>query len=145
MTAPSAAERIAADRAAAQRKGRRGSDLPERPKSAALGALRRLVPYLLPYRGQIALAAVALVVAAGTVLALGQGVRALVDRGFGAGDAALLDRALLVLIGVTALLTVASFGRFFLVSWIGERVIADLRRDVYDRVIRLSPGFFETA
>ena len=79
------------------------------------------------------------------MLALGQGVRALVDRGFGAGDAALLDRALLVLIGVTALLTVASFGRFFLVSWIGERVIADLRRDVYDRVIRLSPGFFETA
>ncbi|NBB84123.1 MAG: ATP-binding cassette domain-containing protein [Alphaproteobacteria bacterium] len=145
MTSTSPADRVAADRAAAASKGRRKSDLPDRPKSGELGALRRLGPYLAPYKLQILGAAVALVVAAGTVLALGQGVRTLVDRGFGAGDAALLDRALLILIGVTVLLTVASFGRFFLVSWIGERVIADLRRDVYDRVIRLSPGFFETA
>ncbi len=87
---------------------------------------------------------VALVVAAGTVLGLGQGMRVLVDRGFAAGDAALLDQALLVLLGVIVLMAASTFGRFYLVSWIGERVVADLRCAVYQHVLSLSPGFFET-
>ncbi|MBV5331790.1 ABC transporter, partial [bacterium] len=89
-------------------------------------------------------AGLALTVAAGTVLGLGQGMRVLVDAGFSAGDAAVLDRALLVLLGVIALMAGATYGRFFLVSWIGERVVADIRRAVYDHVLRLSPGYFET-
>ncbi|MEQ8965833.1 MAG: ABC transporter transmembrane domain-containing protein [Azospirillaceae bacterium] len=105
----------------------------------------RLAPYLVRYKARIAAAAVALVVAAGTVLALGVGVRALVDRGFGEGDAALLDRSLLALTAVTVLLSASSFARFYLVTWIGERVIADLRKDVYARAVALSPGFYETA
>lgn len=88
---------------------------------------------------------VALIVAAGTVLGLGQGLRVLVDQGFAAGDSGLLDRALLVLLGVIALMAGATYGRFFLVSWVGERVVADLRRAVFDHVLTLSPAFFETA
>ncbi|MGQ9369915.1 ABC transporter transmembrane domain-containing protein [Azospirillum sp. ST 5-10] len=114
------------------------------PPSRSLRPLRRLLPFLLPYRWRIAGAALALTVAAATVLGLGQGMRVLVDQGFAEGDAALLDRALLVLLGVIALLAGSTYGRFYLVSWIGERVVADLRRAVYDHVLRLSPGFFET-
>ena len=118
------------------------------PSAAArrrsLSPLRRLFPFLWPYRLQIFGAALALTVAAGTVLGLGQGMRVLVDQGFVAGDSALLDRALLVLLAVIVLMAASTFGRFFLVSWIGERVVADIRRAVYDHVVKLSPGFFET-
>ncbi len=109
-----------------------------------LSPLRRLFPFLWPYRLQILGAMLALTVAAGTVLGLGQGMRVLVDQGFVAGDSALLDRALLVLLVVIVLMAASTFGRFYLVSWIGERVVADIRRAVYNHVVKLSPGFFET-
>ncbi|MCM8734422.1 ABC transporter transmembrane domain-containing protein [Azospirillum sp. A1-3] len=109
-----------------------------------LGPLRRLVPFLLPYKWRILGAMLALTVAAGTVLGLGQGMRVLIDQGFSGGDTSLLDRALLVLLGVIALMAASTYGRFYLVSWIGERVVADIRRAVYDHVLTLSPGFFET-
>ncbi|MDE0060492.1 MAG: ABC transporter transmembrane domain-containing protein [Defluviicoccus sp.] len=110
-----------------------------------MGSLRALVPWLAPYRLRIAGAGAALVVAAGSVLVLGQGLRGLIDRGFGAGDGALLDRALAGLFVIIALLALATFGRFYLVAWIGERVVADLRRAVFDRMLALSPSFFESA
>lgn len=116
----------------------------ERPRRRGVGPLLRLAPYLARYKGHIAGALVALVVAAGTVLALGQGLRLLIDRGFRQGQAAFLDQALLVLLAVVVVLAAASFARYYLVSWIGERVVTDLRRDVYDRVIGLDVGFFET-
>ena len=116
----------------------------ERPGRRALRPLAQLYPYLRPYGWQIAGAVVALTVSAGTVLALGQGLRTLVDQGFSEGDAALLDRALLVLVAAVAVLAASTYARFFLVSWIGERLVADLRRVVYGHVVRLSPGFFET-
>ena len=109
-----------------------------------LGPLRRLVPFLLPYKWRILGAMVALTVAAGTVLGLGQGMRVLIDQGFAGGDTSLLDRSLLVLLAVIALMAASTYGRFYLVSWIGERVVADIRRAVYDHVLTLSPGFFET-
>ena len=109
-----------------------------------LRPLRHLLRYVGRYRRQLALAAVALVVAASTVLGLGQGLRLLVDRGFGGRDPALLDAALVVLLAVVLLLALASFLRFYMISWVGERVVADLRRDVYSHVLTLSPGFFET-
>ena len=109
-----------------------------------LRPLRYLLRYVGRYRRQLALAAVALVVAASTVLGLGQGLRLLVDRGFGGRDPALLDAALVVLLAVVLLLALASFLRFYMISWVGERVVADLRRDVYSHVLTLSPGFFET-
>ena len=122
--------------------GRRGR-MPDRPVSRDLGQLRHLFRFLWPYRLQVAGAVGALTVAAGTVLALGNGLKTLIDQGFGVGDEGLLDQAVVVLFGVTAVLALSTFARFYLVSWIGERVIADLRRAVYDHVTRLSPGFFE--
>ena len=116
----------------------------ERPSRRALRPLAQLLPYLRPYGRQIAGAVIALTISAGTVLALGQGLRTLVDQGFSEGDAALLDRALLVLVAAVSVLAVSTYARFFLVSWIGERLVADLRRVVYGHVVRLSPGFFET-
>ena len=116
----------------------------ERAKSRDFGQLRRLARYLKPYRLQVAGALVALVVAAVTVLGLGVGLRRLVDEGFASQNTALLDNALIAMLGIVVVLAGASYARFFLVSWIGERTVADLRRDVYNRVIALSPTFFET-
>ncbi len=115
----------------------------ERPKSRDLGALLYVWRFVRPYKLQIIGATLALVVAAGTLLGLGMGLRMLVDRGFVSGDGTLLDQAVLVLFGVIVLLALASYCRFFLVSWIGERVVADIRRAVYDHVIELSPAYFE--
>ena len=115
----------------------------DRPKSRDLRVLATLWGFVRPYRLQVALAAAALIVAAGTVLALGKGLGTLVDEGFASGNAALLDKAVLVLLGVVVLLAGATYARFFLVSWIGERVVADVRRAVFDRVITLSPAYFE--
>ncbi len=106
--------------------------------------LKHLLRFLLPYRLSIAGALVALTVAAGTVLALGLGLRRLVDEGFRGDDTALLDQALVVMFGVIALLALASYSRFYLVSWVGERIVADIRRAVYDHIMGLSPAFFET-
>ncbi len=116
---------------------------PDRGKTRDIGQLRLLLPFLKRYRLAIVGALIALMVAAGTVLALGQGVRDLVDHGLSAGDAAELDRAAIILFGVAVLLALATYARYFLVTWIGENVVTDLRRAVFDRVIRLSPAFFE--
>ena len=105
--------------------------------------LRPLLGYLKPYRSAVAGALVALVIAAATVMAMGQGMRALIDRGFRGGDEQLLDQALLALLVVIVVLAMASYARFFLVSWIGERVVADIRRAIFQHIIKLSPGFFE--
>ncbi|MEX2201635.1 MAG: ABC transporter transmembrane domain-containing protein [Dongiaceae bacterium] len=116
---------------------------PDRVASRNIGQLRLLFRFIRPYRLQLAGALLALTVAAVTVLALGQGLRDLVDHGFAAGDARELDRAVIVLFGVTVLLAVSTFARYYLVTWIGERVVNDLRRALFDHVIRLSPAFFE--
>jgi len=115
----------------------------ERPTSRRFGQLRSLWPFVRPYRLQAVGALAALTVAAVTVLGLGFGLRKLVDEGFAGGNVAMLDRAMLVLMGVIVVLAGASFARFYFVSWIGERVVANLRRAVFDRVIALSPAYFE--
>ena len=118
-----------------------GPDGPE-----ARGELSHLVElwrFVRVYRAQMLGALVALTVAAGTVLGLGFGLRRLVDEGFASGNAALLDEAVVVLIGVILLLAAASYTRFYLVSWIGERVVADIRSAVYRHLIGLSPAYYE--
>ena len=122
---------------------RKSPRLEDRDRSRDLSSLRAIVPFIKPYKLQIAGAALALVVASGTVLALGNGLRFLVDKGFAKGDGGLLDQALFVLLGFTILMALASYSRFYLVSWIGERVVADIRRSIYAHIIRLDPGFFE--
>jgi ATP-binding cassette subfamily B protein len=113
-----------------------------RPR-ARVSALKGILPYLSPYKPQIVCALIALSIAAGAVLVMGIGLRALVDQGFKVGDDALLDDALIGLFAIIATLTIATYARFFLVSWIGERVVAAIRRDVFSHVLSLSPSFFE--
>jgi len=117
----------------------------ERERSRSLRSLRFLLTYLKPYRLQMVGAGLALIVAASTVLALGSGLRHLVDEGFVSGDAGLLDQAVLVLMAVVVLLAFATFSRFYLVSWLGERVVADIRRDVFARALHLDATFYDTA
>lgn len=115
----------------------------DRERSRDIKVLGAIWPYLKPYFPAMCGAGAALVVAAGTVLALGQGLRFMVDEGFGQGGMDVLDTALEILIVVVVVLAGATFARFYLVSWIGERVVADIRRAVFDHVLKLSPGFFE--
>ena len=96
-----------------------------------------------PYRARIGGAVIALVLAAACVLALGQGLKLVVDNGFGSGDPRLLDRALAALIAIAATLSVATYFRFYLMMTTGERVVTDLRRAVFDHILGLEPGFFE--
>ena len=104
----------------------------------------RVVAALLkPYRRRVLLAAIALVVAALAMLGVGQGLRAVIDRGFSAGDPAWLDRALMAMFGIISLLAAATYLRFYNVSWLGERVTADLRRRVFDHLLALPPSYFE--
>jgi ATP-binding cassette subfamily B protein len=121
-----------------------GSVLPVRPKGE-LGSLRVLWPFLYPYRLRVVLASACLIIAALLVLALVQGVRRLIDFGFHDTTGHRLDQAAVVMIGIVVSLAVATAGRFYLVSWLGERVSADLRGAVFGRVVDLSPEFFETA
>ena len=110
-----------------------------------MGSLGRLSRFLLPYRARIACAVLALVVAAGGVLALGQGLRYVVDAGFGSGEPQLLNRALAAAVAIAVTLSVATYFRFYLMMTTGERVVTDLRRAVFDHLLGLSPGFFESA
>lgn len=105
--------------------------------------LRLLGPYLRPYRGKVALAVLSLFVAAGTVLAFGACLRALIDRGFAQGRPDVLNYALASLLAVAFVLAIASGARFYLVSWLGERVVGTLRRDLFAHVVRLGPAWFE--
>src|SRR5258708_2625517 len=90
-------------------------------------ALRRVLAFVRPYRLRLAGAMLALVVAAATVLALGQGLRFLIDGGFRSGETAPLDRAVVILIFVGVILAASTYCRFYLVSWIGAPVVARLR------------------
>ncbi len=117
--------------------------IPERPATKDIRQLARILGFLAPYRRQIVIALVALVVAAACVLVLGQGLRRVIDHGFSGGDAALLDAALMALLAVIVVMAIATYTRFYFVSWIGERVTADIRRAVFGHLLDLSPGFFE--
>ncbi|MEZ5905901.1 MAG: ABC transporter transmembrane domain-containing protein [Geminicoccaceae bacterium] len=126
---------------------RAAAPLPEavdRARSRDFRQLRRLAAYLAPYRWRVAGALVALVVAAAAVLSLGIGLRYLIDSGFGAGRPQALDHALRASLIVILALAIATYLRSYLVTWLGERVVAELRAQVYRHIIRMPPGFFET-
>ena len=119
------------------------------PKPARdVRSLAGLLPFLRPYRGRIVLAAVFLVLAAASTLVFPVALRSLIDQGLVATDPGSRVMALrehfFALFGVGVALGVFSAARFFMVSWLGERVTADLRNAVYSHVVRQSPEFFET-
>jgi ATP-binding cassette, subfamily B, bacterial len=105
--------------------------------------LRRLAPFVWPYRWKIALAGLALICAAGATLVLPAAVRPMIDHVFAGNEVADIGQYFIALIGVIALMSVFSAMRFYLVTWIGERVVADVRTDVFSHVLSLSPRFFE--
>jgi len=119
------------------------SPLPDRPKAKDFRVLRRAGAFLAPYRGRVFGALIALSITAAATLGLGQGLKDLIDSGFSGGDSQALDKALLLLVGLSVIMAFGTFARFYLVSWLGERVVADLRKAVFDRVLALHPGFFE--
>ncbi len=113
--------------------------MPEKNTSILLA----LSGYLWRYKPILVGAAVALVFTAGVTLSMGQGVRLIIDNGFIAGSSAELNRTALLIIGIACLMAVGTYIRFYLVSWLGERVSADIRRDVFDHLISLHPHYFE--
>ena len=119
------------------------SSLPDRPKASDFRVLKRAGAFLFPYRWRVVGAFIALSITAAATLGLGQGLKGLIDSGFSGGDSTTLDQALLLLVGLSVIIAFGTFARFYLVSWLGERVVADLRKAVFDRVLSLHPGFFE--
>jgi len=116
----------------------------DRPSSRNVKSLRSLRPYLIRYRKQLLLIALFLVLAAAGTLAVPAAVGQVIDKGFMAEDPNTINRWFWLLFGAASLMALAGGMRFYWVSWLGQRVITDIRRDVYARVIRLEPEFFAT-
>ena len=119
-------------------------DTSSRAQSKQLSSFLPAFRFLRPYKWRILLAGIALVTTAGVSLSLGQGVRLLIDQGFVAGSPEALTQTLLFFLALVTLLALGTFLRFYLVSWLGERVSADLRKAVFQHLLQLHPGFFET-
>lgn len=107
-------------------------------------AIARLWPLLRPYKPQLIGALIALTMAAVLVLGLGRGLRAVIDYGFGAGNSDWLNLSLIVMLMIVAGLAAATYSRFYLVSWLGERVIADIRQKLFSHLVTLDIAYFET-
>ena len=118
------------------------------PAKGSLAAFKGLLPFLRPYRRQFLLAGIALLFAAGATLAIPAAFKQMIDLGFGAAAGAHsirnVDATFLALFGVATVLGIATAARFYMVSWLGERVTADIRSAVYSHVVNQSPAFFET-
>ena len=108
-----------------------------------LSTLLQLVQFMKPYRWTLLGAAVALVFTAAITLSMGQGVRILIDQGFASGSAEKLNAAVTVILVLSVLMAVGTFIRFYLVSWLGERISADIREAVFANIITLQPSYFE--
>lgn len=120
---------------------------PQTAQIKGLATLKGLLPFLAPYKRQFVLAGIALLVAAGATLAIPYAFRQMIDLGFGATGSKNIQHVntyFLALFGVACILGVATAARFYMVSWLGERVTADIRSAVYRHVVGLSPEFFET-
>jgi ATP-binding cassette subfamily B protein len=119
------------------------NDSSSKNKSKAFTSLLPIFSFIKPYKLILSLALLALLMTAAINLSLGQGVKFVIDNGFIAGSAEQLQSAILVLIGLISLLAVGTFSRFYLMSWLGERVSADIRKAVFNRIVTLHPSYFE--
>ena len=117
-------------------------------EKGSLAAFKGLLPFLKPYRNRFLVAGIALIVAAGSTLAIPYAFKQMIDLGFGANagvhSAAHVNQVFLALFAVATVLALATAARFYSVSWLGERVTADIRNAVYSHVVQQSPEFFET-
>ncbi|SQD77264.1 ABC transporter transmembrane domain-containing protein [Moritella yayanosii] len=115
-------------------------------KTSATQSFTSLLPilaFIKPYKLMVCYALLALLVTAAVNLSLGQGVKFVIDNGFIAGSESQLQSAIIVLVMLIALLAIGTFSRFYLMSWLGERVSADIRKAVFNQVIKLHPSYFE--
>lgn len=115
----------------------------DRPSSRNFKVFSALAKFILPYKGTVVWASIALVVTAMISLSFGQGFRLLIDEGFDFSQPTQIYDILGIMTVMVVLLTIGTFTRFYLVSWIGERVVADIRKAVFDHVVELHPSFFE--
>ncbi|TDJ44973.1 MAG: ATP-binding cassette domain-containing protein [Gammaproteobacteria bacterium] len=115
-----------------------------RPASRKLQPLRALVPFIRPYTRTLLVAAATLLIASSAMLAIPLAVRDVIDNGFTAGDLARIDDYFWLLLAVVLIMGLFGAARQYLVTWLGERVVADIRDAVYRHVIRMDPAFYET-
>ena len=113
------------------------------PLPKKLSPLLGLLPFLKPYWLRWIWTFMALIIAAGTTLTLPVVFRYLIDSGFSSGQSEHLNRYFILLFGLSIVLAVATALRFYFVSWLGERVTADIRSAIYSHILRMSPQFFE--
>ncbi|MCG7585358.1 ABC transporter transmembrane domain-containing protein [Photobacterium sp. OFAV2-7] len=109
----------------------------------ALNPLLPILRFVKPYKAMVAAALLALLVTAVISLSIGQGVKMIIDNGFMAGSEEQLSHAIGVMVVMISILAVGTFTRFYLMSWLGERVCADIRKAVFDRLLDLHPSYFE--
>ena len=114
------------------------------PPKGRLSSLRYLAHYIAPYRAKAIGAGIALIFTSSGVLGLGTAFRYLVDEGIAKGNPELLSKGYLILLAVVAVLAVATYTRYLLISWVGERVVADIRRDMFAKVLTMHTAYFET-
>ena len=119
------------------------ASLSDRPKARSPRPLAALLPFMRPYRGVLAAGIAALLLASGSMLALPVALKGLIDRGMSAGSADTINIYFIAFLGAAVLFGGFAALRFYIVTWLGERVVADLRAAVYERVIRMDPQFFE--
>ena len=119
-------------------------DALSRPKGKDYQYLIRMFQYMVPYRRALVFAAIALIITSGATLSIGFGMKFLIDSGLGSDNNYLLDQGLFLLLVIVFFISTGTYFRFFYISWVGERVVADIRNDVYRKILTLSPGFFET-
>jgi ATP-binding cassette subfamily B protein len=119
------------------------SERAETRSESSSQTLFQLLRFLRPYHGRLLAASLALVFTAGATLMLGQGVRLLIDGGLAAQSPSALKEAAFFVLAVALAMAVGTYLRFYLVSWLGERVSADLRREVFNNLVRLHPSYFD--
>ena len=117
----------------------------DRPKGKDLSYLSHILKFVRPYWPQVIGATIALIFTAIGILGLGHGLRDLIDNGFSNGNMKAINHALFLLFCLSIIMAVGIFFRFYLMSWLGERVVADLRKSVFDKILSLHIGFFESA
>ena len=115
----------------------------EEPPKKKVSEIKLLWVFLSPYKSTIFKALIALVIAASATLAIPQAIRQIIDQGFTSVSINTINLYFLGLLGIAFILALATFGRYYLVTWLGERVVTDIRREVFSKVLTLSPVFFE--
>ena len=118
--------------------------MPDRAKSKNYAYLKRTYAFMKPYRRQLMIFAIALTISSLGTLSIGVGLKFLIDRGLAARDPDLLTQGLLIVLTIVVVIASATYVRFYYISWIGERVVADIRKAAFSQILKLSPGFFET-